>query len=297
MSSVIFRVNGRYQHRIRFGETATLIQACYFRGKELGYDDIYMEWPLKSMFSDIYGNRINIKCPPNELLPIKFIHRLEFNKYQYNKNVGLDEYNSFYKDSPPVFEKNKTCFIGFYSFLNKYYLETGKKPIFNIKKDKLDKPYIIFHFRWSNNHSPERNPRVSSYMKIFNMIKEKYGNKYEIWKSGEPNKMLERKCDKTIPYYNDNLNEQIKVINNSSLVVSPGCGIEAYCELVDKPLLYVEASQDNIGGTFDKQWWKNNGGKHGEMLQEWRIGDRLHVLWKQNEVDRDEIFKFMDRWL
>ena len=38
--SVLFRISQAGQHRIRFGEVGNLFQSCYFRGKQLGYEDI-----------------------------------------------------------------------------------------------------------------------------------------------------------------------------------------------------------------------------------------------------------------
>jgi hypothetical protein len=181
MSKILFRIGQTFQHRTRFGEVANLFQGCYFRGKELGYNDgdIYFEWPMKVQFNNEYRKQIYFPCPKYSILPIKFINRKDVVLTEFNEIKNLVDKGVFYEDSLPLYigdQNNPSIqhqnYLGPMDYLNKYYYETGRRPIFEIPKDNTNK-YILFHFRntiWSTYRNP--NPKI--FMDVFNNLKDKY---------------------------------------------------------------------------------------------------------------------------
>lgn len=304
MGKLLFRIGQEYQHRMRFGETADLYRACYFKGKSLGYKDgdIYFEWPYKIAFNKDYRKGKFFKCPSHSILPIKFVNHSTIDLNDFDEVLDLMNNDVFYKGSPPIYvgktkETQHKLYIGYLSYLNKYYLDTGEHPVFDIPKDKLGKPYILFHVRIAD-WSTYRNPDLKRYRKIIQIIQNKYRGKYEFWKCGEPCRGLDNMFDYVAPYYEE-LDDFLKLINNSSFGVASNSGPDVFFWAFNIPTLEVESPRKGKGGVGYHMpgFWKQKGGTIGEEILDWMDKSKLKVLFKDDSIIAEDIINFTDKWL
>ncbi len=323
---IVFYIGQPYQHRMRFGETADLFRSCYFRGKYLGYEDgnIFLEWPRKVDYRNVvyddqhpgYIIRDFYKCPSHSILPIKFLKKGDYDRDEFDEEVDLTKPDAFYDGCPPLYEKmdidynledkdikkslinQKKLYMGYLGYLNKYYLDTGERPIFNIKKDKLDKPYILFHVRIAG-WSTYRNPDLDILYKIIKIIKYRYGDKYEYWKCGEACEKIEEICDRTFPYHKE-LDDFLKFINNASLGVCCNSGPNVFLWGLGVPSLEVESPKyvkGNSLGYHMPGYWKQKNGTMGKEILDWLDKDKLKVIYKGYPFKRKDILSYTDKWL
>ena len=300
--TALFRIGPEFQHRMRFGEVIELYRACYFRGKQLGYEDgyIYFEWPQKIAYNGNYSNKDYFKCPTHSILPIKFIDNLSTNSIKFDKIYDLCQPNIFYDGNKPFYEstiqkKNYESHLG---YLNKYFMDTGERPIFNIPKDKIDKPYILFHVRIAT-WSTQRNPDLNKYIEVVNMFKEIYKDKYEFVKCGEPCRGMNRLFDKIIPYYEE-LDDVIKLFNNSSLVVCADSGPNAIAWGLGIPIFIIDCphfSRGEIVNYHHPNFWKQFGGEIGETPYDWMDRNKIKVFYKGNVINKEDIISYTGKWL
>ncbi len=294
---ILFRIDRDYQHRMRLGETGNLLQACYFRGIQLGYTpgNIYFEWPLKVAYNSEYRQKKYFKPPKNSILPLKFVERKEVKIEDYDEILDLTQPNVFYEKSPGIYkgEKDKD-YTGFLNFLNKYYFDTNERPAFDINKDVMDKPYILFHVRIAD-WSEYRNPDLRVYKHILNLIKREYGDSYEYWKIGEKSRVLDRLFDKVLPYFGDTPNKFIRVMNNSSLLVCCDSGPDAYGMMLGIPEIHIETNRER--GYWCIDCWKSRGNVIGKTAYDNIDTNKMKILDKGVPIDDDDIIKFLDNIL
>jgi len=298
---VLFRIGGTFQYKMRFGEAGHLLQSAYFCGKDKGYTDgnIFLEWPLKIAFNAEYRYRVWMKCPSYSILPIKFIERGSISLSDFDEIVDFTIPNSMYDGYPQMYKDGRQNHIGFMNYLNIHFYNTGKRPIFKIPRDKLDNPYILFHIRIAD-WSEYRNPDLKVFRDLIPIIKEKYGDRYEIWKCGEPQRILDRQFDFVAPYYRDDVNQFFKLINNASFFFCSNSGPNVYGEMFDVPMIELEASEhDKYGKEGERTaiWWNRKGGL-GDRYNDWReLGKDYLVYWKGKGYDEKELLEFTEKWL
>jgi len=304
--NILFAIRRERQWKLRFGELAYIIQACYYKGKELGYEDyhIFIEWPLNYMFSDIRGNRIDIEFPESDsILPIIFINRK--NSYdEYDQILYLDDYGTFYEDSPPLYEEKEGrkvhSHMSFLNYLNKYRMENNKSPHIELKMTNIDKPYILFHIRYTPFHNTQRNSDFFRYKELVKIVKEHYGDKYEYWQTGEHYKPLNKYFDKLIPYYNNDINKFISIVNNSSFCITPPSGPDCWMEMLNKPMILMDIPLVEKNGkppARGKEWWKQAKGVYGDSMHFWRDKSKYMMIQKNEDLNKNNIIQFMDKWL
>jgi hypothetical protein len=338
MNKILFRIEGE-QFAIRFGDLISVIRGCYFKGKELGFEDnnIYLEWPknvrytTKQHFKYHLSHDIDAeytKCPIDTILPIKFIENpiLE----DYNNIIDLNKSNCMYDGCPPIFTPNddrKKNFQIFWSYTNKYYLETGVRPIFNLGKDKSIEPYILVHDR-RGLLGTVRNPKPEVTLGILKYLKRKYGNKYKIYRCGESiedeiikieqySKSIEnfkRTLDYTIFTQIENLTDEfitnkdisefIKIVNNCSMFVGPNSGPYELALSLNIPVLHFDnkkvffASIKKEGDIYSEFNWTNNmHGQIGKVMHDWIDRDRLYVHNNGDHFITPQLNNFLDKWL
>lgn len=110
---ILFIYKNNNQGFFRLGELGFIYRACYFRGKELGYKDIYMEWPnnleftrdhhLKRNKLKLEKKLLKMKCPKETILPIKFISKKDIIPSEYDKIIDIGKSGAFYNNSEPIF--------------------------------------------------------------------------------------------------------------------------------------------------------------------------------------------------
>lgn len=318
-NTVLFRKGQIQQQKMRLGEVFELIRACYFRGKELGYSngDIYFEWPKRICFDGTYRYGRYYPFPTHSELPIQFVDYENVDLSKFDKIYDLNQYGVFYENSPPIYLPILTedmiltdqikCYISHLSYLNKYYLETKERPIFNIPKDEtvdnpssileVKKSYILFHVRIAN-WSEYRNPDLNVYKDVVLKIKEIYGDKYEYWKCGETCNDIDSLFDRVLPYFKE-LDNVIKQFNNASLIVCADSGPNVFGWGLGIPVFEIECPRFGRGpGVYHyPEFWKNFKGEYGNTPYDWLEKDKFKVFYKGDTITKDDIFSFTSKWL
>lgn len=304
MKMILFRIGQDWQHRIRLGETTCLIQASYFRAKQLGYDDkdIYFEWPQKVAFSSDYRKGVYFQCPRETILPLNFINRDEVNLDDYDEVIDFCIPDSLYEGFTPLYDGDADMpsmqvisNIGFMNYINKYYYDTGKRPEFHIPKDKLEKECILFHIRIAD-WKQQRNPNLSIYKHMIKLIKESYMDKYDYFKIGEPCRGLDGMFDSVFPYFNDDYNKLLKIINNCSLFICCASGPNSVAEMLGTPFIQIDSLLGDKGFRTE-EFWKRHEGVIGKTGSDWMDNNRFLIHFKGNPLDKDKILEFADRFL
>lgn len=266
---------------LALGQIVTLLQACYFRGKELGYEKIVFEWHNLVTYPG-WSNENTFKgiinSPKNSILPITIIEKGSRIPSNYHK-IDLSEPNSLYDGCPPIMQSNGYKMKPTHDFLNRYYINHNSRPILSLARDKEDK-YILFHYRESTqDRQIKRNTPYEEWNKIFELIKYSYGNEYKLKKIGEPSKIDDR-FDEVFDYFPNNIEKLFEIINNASLYVGGASGPITITFLLGVPgilLLKQELDPIYIGKNSPHEWV-----------------DPLNYLCLFNS-DKDKVFNFLER--
>jgi len=320
---ILFRFGNTIQPLTRFGELVLLYRACYYKGKELGYDDrnTFFEWPLNIEYTrnhylkkhekHLEGELKCLECPKETILPIQFIRQENVIQSEYSKILNLIDKDIFYKDSPPLYnpqEKEKRSHISFLNYLNKYYIDFKERPVFDIDKDEIKEKYILIHTRNALN-SPTRNPNISSYRFIIKLLRKRY-NKYKLYRCGElsDNRDFNRLFDEYFEPMTD-FNNFLRLMNNSSLFVGCGSGPINYAYSFGIPIIeldvpssldwgYDSKRYEGMGNFYSKDIWKRGfNGKYGDTT-DYHIDSNTYLkLFKEDKMNSEVICDFIDRWL
>jgi hypothetical protein len=300
MNPVYFKNIDDVQRYIGVGEMCSIIHSCYFRAKELGYDKIFIEWPLivylwknDGMFSYC------VHCPKETIFfPIIFVEK----GTKLMKSIpilGLDKKGMLFEDSDPLIMHDPPPNFPPFEFLNKYFIEHGERPTIHIEKEKQE-PYILFHIRKAKiSRGLSRNSREEDFIKIFNILKSTYPN-YKYYKIGEES-YIDSKFDKIFPYYNENINELFKLVNNSTLFIGNSSGPMTLAYMLDIPTIIIEEgnliNQDGIKSPRFKPFWKQRNRKWGLTGYDWLDMDRNLILLRDEEINLQYVNNFSKKFL
>ena len=183
MSKILFRGFDLLPKRVvGYGDIFIYSLACYLKGKKRNYDNIDIIFPRFG-----YDNRWIIPkrdqvWQKTEFLPWTWISReSKINENDYDCIVYTNKKNSFYKGYPGLNSSGRF----FYAYLDIYYKLTGKEPVLDIPREKQNKPYILLQYREVNGRKSEiRNTNIERLLKLYDVIKEKYGNRFLYYKIG-----------------------------------------------------------------------------------------------------------------
>ena len=170
MKKILFYYGNNLIFMNRLGEEAATILSCYTKAKELGYDDITIEWP-RVKYTHPTDNDIRILFEPIECqsIPIRFISKSDISFYEYDRVVNLDEDNSLYDGylsaNPQVGVREHS---GFYEYLNKRYIETNHVPMIESRKDESD-INILFQYR-NSAYGKIRNSSIKEIRNTINLL-------------------------------------------------------------------------------------------------------------------------------
>lgn len=306
MNKILFKFDNNKNEIFRIGEAIQLFHACYFKAKELGYSDIYIEWPSKIEIDIIfkkYGEYASsrktkyFKYPETSYLPIKFIRRDDTYEWKYDKVINLLEDNSFFDGCKSLKNRNHDAFV---SYLNKYYSDTKIHPEITIEKDDINKPYILFHYRHAN-YSPVRNSNKSLLINIVDGIKDKYGDRLEYHITGDafPDVFNEIFDVSHAPYYQD-INKLFKLVNNASIVIGGTSSIIDIANMLGIPFIMIGTPRKYGTGkpySLTKEFWDNMPYKFGTWQLWWLDENKYLIFWKDEHVEMDNVFGFIDRWI
>ena len=303
---ILFRFGSDIQPLTRFGEIVLLYSACYFRGKELGYEDgnIFFEWPTNMEYE--------IHCPKNTILPIEFIDTNDINISIYDRVINLTDTGVFYEDSSPLFKISNPLRRDHYAFLNyfnKYYIQYNKRPIFNIDKDKVKEDYILILTR-NVNYSEIRNSNKSTYIHMINLIRKRYKN-YKLYRCGEISP-YEPEFNSLFDCYfkhSTNFNDFLRLMNDCTLYMGCDSGPINYAYSFGKPIVQLDISKTvdwgylkdtyvGMGDFYSKKFWKNClQGKYGDTV-DYHIDKNTYLkLFRGDKIHENVVYDFMDKWL
>ncbi|MBE3094957.1 MAG: hypothetical protein IMZ52_07980 [Actinobacteria bacterium] len=238
------------------GQEVTLLQSCYFRGKELGYDNIIFEWHDKVSYP---GWSINntyqglIKPPVNSIFQITIVNK-GTRIPKHIDRIDLSEPNSLYDGCQPImmhdYKMKQT-----HEYLNMYYESFGLRPVLSLPKSNKEK-YILFHYRESTQERQiPRNTPYNEWKELFELLKDRYPS-YKFKKIGEPSK-LDNEFDEVYGYFPDDIGELFKVINNSSLYIGGAAGPITLTFLFGIPgiMLFDKNSKPSYAGETNAHKW------------------------------------------
>jgi len=299
MRAVYFKNIKDEKRFIGVGEVISIIHSCYFRAKELGYEKIFIEWPLVVYLWDDIGNYTYcIYCPKNTILPIEFMPK----GTRLAKNVeikGLDEFNMLFDGSDPLIMHDPPPNFPPFEYLNKYYIENNIYPIIKIEKEKVDK-YVLFHLRKTKvSRGIDRNSNIKDFLSILNLLKDKYPN-YKYYKIGEETE-IDEKFDKCFSYFNEDINELFKLVNNTSLFIGCSSGPMTLAYMLDIPTIIIdEGSYDltkNSKSPRYEPFWKKQNRRWGKNGYEWLNYGRNMIIKREDNVNLDDVYEFSGKFL
>jgi len=285
MNRVYFWDSKRETNFMGLGQEITLMQCCYFRGMELNYDEVIFEWHDKVSYPGwSKDNTIKglINCPQdNNLLPLRIVNKGTRISSRIDR-IDLSESNSLYDGCPPIMTKDYKM-KQTHKYLNDYYSKTNIRPILSIDKNSNEK-YILFHYRESDKESQiPRNTPYNDWKRLFEILKEEYGNEYKFKKIGEPSK-LDGEFDEVFDYFPDNVERLFEIINNSSLYIGGAAGpitLTFLFGILGILLLDSKSKFSYIGETNAHKW----------------VDSKNYLYLIENEYDinrdKDDIFSFI----
>jgi hypothetical protein len=260
MSNIYFFDGIHTQKSWALGQLLTLSHSCYIKGKELGYDNIYVEWHNNNSFLWFEnGCKLgSIKCPKNNVLMINYVE--EYKKLNnIDKYIDLSKPDTLYDSCPPIMTFNKSSVIPSTIYLVDYFERTKKYPYVEYIKNNIKEKYILFHYRKSEQKKQFfRNLKDSDYLKILDIIREKYKD-YKIYKVGEPC-IFDNKFDRVFPYFTNNIDNLFELVANCSLYVGSTSGPWSLCLMMKTPMIsmiipnkdYAQGILCGIGKIIDK---------------------------------------------
>ena len=296
--TLLFRFGSKIQPITRFGEIDILSRACYFRGRELGYDkgNIFFEWPSNMQYQSI--------CPKKTIIPIRFVKSSDIDESSYDKVINLTDSSIFYENSLSLYndenpiERHHDAFL---NYLNKYYIDYKKRPVYHIKQDELKEPYVLVHIR-KLDYAITRNSDIPKYDSILKLLRERY-NGYKTYGCGESSRF-----DKCFDYSLD-FNKFLKLMNNSSLFIGCSSGPIQYAYCFDKPIIEIGIPKTinwspiqnkyiGMGDYFSKKFWKYGlHGEYGDTIDYYMDKEKYLKLFAGDVVDKKKLMEFMNKWL
>jgi len=284
MKVVRFIYNENIHRYLALGQIASLLQCCYFRGKELGYEKVIVDWyPLVTYPNwDNEGNYKGIiRKPENGYLPMYICNKND--RSISNASIfDMTKPDVLFEGSEPIlFDGNtQTCH---YTYMNKYFKEHREHPIFKISKSLPDKPYILFHFRKSEQERQKiRNTPVDDWVKTFDLLKEKYKDKVYFYKIGEQSP-IDEKFDIVFDYFPNNIIDLYKLMNNSSLYICSPSGPLCLAFVLGIPALGF--NNPIFAKDYVSERWIN---RYGNTAYDWVEKDKFLLIDKYEESVIDE---------
>ena len=280
---------------IALGQIITMCQACYFKGKELEYDEIIFEWhnmvtyPFWNDDSKLMGI---LDCPKHNILPFFFVPK---NSKILKKSKGMDisKPNVLYEGSSPLLS-NPMNMEPYLNFLNKYYLDHNEYPRIEIKPSN-DK-YILFHYRKSEQaRQLVRNTIDEDFEKLYEYIREV--SDYKLIKFGEKSR-IDDKFDESYTYLND-IGDLFSLVNNSTLFIASTSGPLHIAYMLGKPS--IVSIDDTTKKTYKEGEWKGDKDvTYGKSGYDWLDKERYYFIMngETNVIDsKEDIIKFMEKYI
>lgn len=257
MKSIYFYDGSGYQKSMAFGQMIELMWACYTKGNELGYDDIYVEWhqPITiRWFND--GNAVyGMNCPRKSVYPLKFVEKgIRINADECR---DISKPDSLWNGCQPLISPYGIKSQPFIDYLNMYAEKYGKSIKLELNDEKSpDEKYILFHYRYSQqDRQKNRNIDIGYYEKIVDYLIEKFPA-YKLYKIGEISD-IDRKFDRVFGYFLRNTDRLFELINNCSYYVGPLSGPVGIAIAMQKPLIALLSERDVVAKEKMEKWYSD----------------------------------------
>jgi hypothetical protein len=301
MKNILFYFGKQFNSAIRFGEMIGISHACYFKAKELGYtnNNIYIEW-TKVEYSYPQA-KVFFSKPQDGYLPIKFLYNNEININEFDTCIDLDKENVFFKGCPPFnISEKKRYSEGMDDYLNKYYNDTGERPIFKVDKDKYNKFRILFNYRKAI-YSIFRNVNDNKLTDLLKFFKDKKNKDTEFNITGDvslaPKEFLNNFKNIYNPYIRDP-SKLFRIINNSNLIVGASSGLADTANLFGIPTIQVDMPRKEKGGNpvhFSRDYWKTLSHNFGYDRYSWLDKNRYIISFEDENTPLLEISNMFDK--
>jgi hypothetical protein len=234
--SVYFYDGSKSEKCLAIGQLLVNAHACGIKGKELGYNKVYMEWKNKNSFRwfDDGTRWGDIKCPKNTVLPIEFVE--EETELLDTDLIDISKPNMFFDCSNPLIYTDKASAVGGEEYLRYYWNKTGKYP--NLDLNRTIKPYVLLHYRFSEQQKQQfRNVPDEWYIKMIDLIR-KYCPNLSLYKTGEKCS-FEDKFDKIFGYFPRDIDRMFRLFSESKLHVGIPSGPWAIPNMGMNPMLIM----------------------------------------------------------
>lgn len=291
MKSVCFYDSKGVHRFMGFGQMTTLFQACYFKAMELGYDNVIMEWHnMVSYLMDKHGNFTGtVNTPNKDILPITFIDKGSRLSKSVDR-IDLSKEDSLYEGCPKVIA-NPMTMAPMFSYLNKYYLDTGIRPTFDVEKDGSKS--IFFHFRRSDlDRQKFRNTPVDRWVNLVRYLKALYGEDYKFIKTGEVSP-IDDEFDEIVTYLPNDIQKLFRYINDASLFVGSASGPVTIAYMFNTPVIVFVDERTKLDWTGER-WNKMAMKKYGNTTYDWLDKEKVITIFGK-EYDVKENINIIDK--
>jgi len=297
VKTILFRGYEKLPKRtIGFADIFRYSLACYFKARNMGYDKVYIVFPPLGYESKRWKLSVDDwNWQQTYYLPWKYYPRnKDINDKNWDKVIDTSQPNSLYPGFPGV---QHTCRY-IYQYFDLYYLKYGKGlPVLYLRREKVLKSYIIFQNR--NNklgvRARDRITSINDINKVYDIVRNHLGDKYEYWKMGEPSD-IDSEFDKVIPMMYNNIDEFTRLVRNCSLIVGGHSGPRCFAfHIPDIPIIEVGMVwQANPG---DERCWLREVGNNSitKTHPSW-VGDRKMTFSVGDKIDKKRIVDFLRKY-
>jgi len=290
MRRILFRGFDIDQNRIAgFGDAIHYGTVCYLKGKTLGFEDIHIVFPRFNVGAQKISEE-SFNWQETDYLP--------WNWYPRNKPIDIQEWDAIIDTTSPNslydgFLGIRAPFWHISQYLGIYYKETGLPPLLGKRENPSE--YILFHFRDSSVGGYANNARctvLGEFEYIVKTIKGMLGKKYQYWKIGNPSS-IDDEFDRVIPDMYNKMDDFVRLLSDSSLVVSSHSGPGAVAFLIgDLPIIMISISPSSCS-EYTESWRGMLGANRKvERFALW-CEDRELRFERDLPIDRGKVLSFL----
>ena len=288
----------------RIGEETITFHACYIKAKELGYDDITVEWP-RVKYTYPMDKNIKIFFPPMDcsVLPMKFISKESINFHEYDKIIDLDKDNALYDGYPSA---NPSIgireHIGFYEYLNKYYIDTKIIPMIEPIKDKTH-INILFHYR-NAAYSKTRDSSIEEIKSIIKLLNENLNKKNIIYNitgdifSQEDYLNFILLTPNVYRPFLRNISKLFVLVSKMDLIICPSSGMVDIGGIFGIPFIMMNVPRIYKDKPYanTEEYWKLHNRKYGKDMYSYKGPDNYKFYFTGESYNLvEDVIKMVDR--
>lgn len=222
MTSILFK-NSNYHRHPSFGHMLEILLSCYFRGLELKYDTIYIEWPdIRFLWNDEGYAIGGFRVPDSKGLPFNIVGHDEIIKTDTSIDFGMP--NCLYEGCEPIVSQTGCNIKVCQEYIKKYIKNNGNTPKFELidYNSKFDRPFVLIHYREAIKENQKfRNLDYRIYIKLIKYIRRNYN--IDIYKIGEPSP-FDFLCDRVYEYLIEDISELFKLAYSCELYIGTPSG-------------------------------------------------------------------------